>query len=143
MRQFDIIFFYEIDDTVSERQGFVLDEISLDYQGQVIVLSFDKDYTDEPLIPILRDTYQVISAPTIIINNQYKEDLQNQKVFLYYKFHKLSFFSVFSTRIPLTVIRSDTIDTADSTPAIKTSTGSIISSPTSKLSTSKLANNCL
>jgi len=69
-----IIFFYEIDDTVSERQGFVLDEISLDYQGQVIVLSFDKDYTDEPLIPILRDTYQVISAPTIIINNQYKEE---------------------------------------------------------------------
>ena len=48
-----IIFFYEIDDDESERQGFILSEISQDYTQEVVVLALDKDYQDEPLLPLL------------------------------------------------------------------------------------------
>ncbi|MBS3127885.1 hypothetical protein J4410_01975 [Candidatus Woesearchaeota archaeon] len=67
-----ILFFYQVDDTLSERQGFILDEISESYEGKVLVLSFDKEYKDEPLIMSLRDFYDVTFAPTLIIDLEKK-----------------------------------------------------------------------
>jgi len=62
-----IVFFYKIDDDTSKRQGYVLDEITNQNQN-VIVLSIDKDYTQEPLIDILKSNYDVIEAPSLVIN---------------------------------------------------------------------------
>ncbi len=70
-----IIFFYEIDDDVSERQGFILADISKDYEQEVIILSLDKDYTDEPLVQLLAARYNVSAAPTLIIGDEKKEGL--------------------------------------------------------------------
>jgi hypothetical protein len=70
-----IIYFYEIDDDVSERQGFILADLSKAYEQQVIVLSIDKDYKDEPLVPLLAAKYNVTTAPTIIIDSEKKEGL--------------------------------------------------------------------
>jgi hypothetical protein len=70
-----IIFFYQIDDDISERQGFILADLSKDYEQQVIVLSIDKDYKDEPLVQLLAAKYNVTSAPTIIIDNQKTEGM--------------------------------------------------------------------
>lgn len=72
-----IIFFYKIDDDVSERQGFILADLSKDYEQQVVVLSIDKDYKDEPLVQLLVAKYNVTTAPTIIFDSQKKEGLSN------------------------------------------------------------------
>ncbi len=67
-----ILFFYAIDDMISERQGFVLEELSKEYQN-VVALSLDKDYEDEPLVSLLVMKYNVTTAPAIILNNVKKE----------------------------------------------------------------------
>lgn len=70
-----IIFFYQIDDDISERQGFILADLSKEYEQQVVVLSIDKDYKDEPLVQLLIAKYNVTTAPTIIFDNQKLEGL--------------------------------------------------------------------
>ncbi len=67
-----ILFFYQIDDKVSERQGFVLEDLSKEY-SQVAVMALDKDYADEPLVKLLVLRYNVTTAPTIIIDTTKKE----------------------------------------------------------------------
>ena len=74
-----IVFFYEIDNDPSERQGFILDELSKHFKKQVVVLSLDKDYKDEPLVELLTKKYNVTSAPTLIINEQKFEGLKYKK----------------------------------------------------------------
>jgi hypothetical protein len=70
-----IIFFYEIDQDESERQGFVLGEISKEYAQEVVVLSLDKDYADEPLVKLLAAKHNVTHAPTIILDSEKREGL--------------------------------------------------------------------
>jgi len=65
-----IVFFYEIDQDASERQGFILQDLSKDYDQQLIILTLDKDYKDEPLVKLLADNYNVTAAPTLIIDGQ-------------------------------------------------------------------------
>lgn len=64
-----ILFFYGIDDSQSMRQGYSLDELRL-ARDDLIVLSFDKNYVDEPLIKILLTKYGINSAPAVVINGQ-------------------------------------------------------------------------
>ena len=71
-----IIFFYRIDDDASERQGFILEDISKDYEQEVIILSLDQDYTDEPLVQLLAARHNVTRAPTLILDNEKREGLQ-------------------------------------------------------------------
>ncbi len=63
-----IIFFYEIDQDDSERQGFILEDLSKDYEQEIIVLTLDKDYKDEPLVSLLARSFNVTKAPTLIID---------------------------------------------------------------------------
>jgi len=64
-----IIFFYEIDQDDSERQGFILQEVSKNFRDQVVVITLDKDYEDEPLVKLLALKYNVTRAPAVIIND--------------------------------------------------------------------------
>ncbi len=70
-----IVFFYGIDDEASERQGFILEELSRGYEQQVIVLSLDKDYKDEPLVQALARNYNVTSPPTTVVDGLVFEGL--------------------------------------------------------------------
>ncbi|MBW3018861.1 hypothetical protein KY329_01585 [Candidatus Woesearchaeota archaeon] len=70
-----ILFFYEIDDEASERQGFILQELSENFNEQLVVLSLDIDYEDEPLVGLLADYYDVDKAPTMIIDGEKFEGL--------------------------------------------------------------------
>ncbi len=67
-----ILFFYKIDHDFSERQGFILSDVNLQYPQEIIILSFDKDYVDEHLVKLLVERFNVTSAPTIIINDDLK-----------------------------------------------------------------------
>ncbi|MBN1644725.1 hypothetical protein JW851_01625 [Candidatus Woesearchaeota archaeon] len=70
-----ILFFYEIDDDLSERQGFILQEISREFEDNIVVLSIDKDYEDEPLVKMLLQKYEITKAPTTIIDDVKKQGL--------------------------------------------------------------------
>jgi len=67
------LFFYKIDDAASENQGFVLDSLGNRYPDKLLVLSFDKDYKDEPLVSFLINQYNISDAPiTIIDKNRFE-----------------------------------------------------------------------
>lgn len=66
-----IIYFYQIDQDESARQGYVLDGLVRTYDD-LIVLSVDKDYLDEPLVELLISKYDITTAPTLIINDKIK-----------------------------------------------------------------------
>ena len=70
-----IVFFYGIDDEASERQGFILEELSKGYEQQVVVLSLDKDYRDEPLVQALVRNFNVTSSPATVVDGQVFEGL--------------------------------------------------------------------
>ena len=69
-----ILFFYEINNDESERQGYILSEISNIYPQQVVVLAIDKDYEHEPLVKLLLIKHNVTKAPTIVIADEIKYD---------------------------------------------------------------------
>ena len=70
-----ILFFYEIDQMESERQGFILEEVSKLFKDKVVVITLDKDYKDEPLVGLLALKYHVTSAPTIVVDGIRKEGM--------------------------------------------------------------------
>lgn len=63
------VFFYKIDDASSLVQGYALDELRRNHSN-LIVLSFDKDYVDEPLIGVLLSMYHVTDAPSVVVNGK-------------------------------------------------------------------------
>lgn len=69
-----ILFFYRIDDDISERQGYILTELAKEQQDKVFVFSFDGGYEDEPLIDLIKLQYNVTNFPTMIVNNDIKLD---------------------------------------------------------------------
>ncbi len=71
-----ILFFYQIDQEDSERQGFILQELSDDHEHNVVILPIDKDYKDEPLVQLLVENYNVTTAPTLVIENDIYTGLQ-------------------------------------------------------------------
>lgn len=70
-----ILYFYEIDQDESERQGFILEDVAKAFDKQVIVLTLDKEYDDEPLVGLLAKKFNVTIAPTIIFDGVKKEGL--------------------------------------------------------------------
>ncbi len=70
-----VLFFYEIDDEDSERQGFILQDLSKEYERELVVLSLDLDYEDEPLLDTIVRSYNISSGPSIIIDDEVYEGL--------------------------------------------------------------------
>ncbi len=70
-----VLFFYSIDDETSQRQGFILEDISKSFEDSVVVLSIDKDYKDEALVELFVRQYNITAAPTIVIGEHKKEGL--------------------------------------------------------------------
>ncbi len=65
-----ILFFYKIDQDNSEIQGFILQSLSDNYEQEVVVLSIDKEYPDEPLISLLVETYNITATPSLVIDGK-------------------------------------------------------------------------
>ena len=64
-----ILFFYQINDDASTRQGYVLDDL-VNQQQNLIVLSIDKNYAEEPLVDILKAKYNINEAPSIVVDGR-------------------------------------------------------------------------
>jgi hypothetical protein len=65
-----ILFFYTIDEDESERQGFILEDLANSYKNQVVILAIDKDYKDEPLVPLLVEHYGIDRTPAMVVNDE-------------------------------------------------------------------------
>ncbi|MBT3407544.1 hypothetical protein HOK68_03790 [Candidatus Woesearchaeota archaeon] len=73
-----IIFFFKADDQISERQGFIIQEL-METHKQVVAINLDIDFKDEYLINYLIDYYNITQAPSLILNETIKlEGLQYQ-----------------------------------------------------------------
>jgi len=73
-----IVFFYTKDDSRSDYQGLILTWINERYEEKVAILSFDRDYLDEPLINTFRKHYNITETSTLIINEQKFDDFLNK-----------------------------------------------------------------
>ncbi|MEA3378467.1 MAG: hypothetical protein U9Q69_02390 [Nanoarchaeota archaeon] len=65
-----ILFFYTKDEPVCMNQGYILTWAYEKYKKNVVVLSFDKDYEDEPLIKTLKLQYGVQEKSTVVIDGK-------------------------------------------------------------------------
>jgi len=68
-----ILFFYTKDDRTSKEQGYVLTWAYEKYKEDVVILSFDKDYTDEPLITTLKLHHGVEGSSAVVIDGETME----------------------------------------------------------------------
>lgn len=67
-----ILFFYTKDDSDSKKQGYVLTDLSKRYKEDMVILSIDKDYTDESLVKMLKLKYDIQKSSTLVIDNEIK-----------------------------------------------------------------------
>ncbi|MFH0860956.1 MAG: conjugal transfer protein TraF [Candidatus Altiarchaeota archaeon] len=65
-----ILFFYSSDCPRCEDQGFVLDYIKKRFGRKVLIFALDAEFIDEQMIPILKQTYNVTSTPTVIVDDE-------------------------------------------------------------------------
>ncbi|MBW6451134.1 MAG: thioredoxin family protein [DPANN group archaeon] len=63
-----LLYFYKIDDELSIRQGYILDDLFLERNNDMTTLSFDIEYKEEPLLDIIKQKYNITQSPAIIIN---------------------------------------------------------------------------
>ncbi len=69
-----ILFFYKSEDEKSERQGYILSEISKKFPKNVLVISLDAEYEPEPIILILLEKYNITETPSLIIGGRIRHN---------------------------------------------------------------------
>lgn len=68
-----ILYFYDIKDAESERQGYVLDKMVEREDLNIRVFSIDRQH-EEVTLDLIKDFYDIKKSPTIIINNKIKKE---------------------------------------------------------------------
>jgi len=73
-----------------EKQAFVLTYLKKKFKDKLLIFSFDSKFESEPMIPLLKKTYNITSYPTIVIEGKPKAKFQDKDAILkemcgYYK----------------------------------------------------------
>ena len=73
-----------------EKQAFVLTYLKKLFKDKLLIFSFDSKFESEPMIPLLKNTYNVTNYPTIVIEGKPKSKFQDKNAILeeicgYYK----------------------------------------------------------
>lgn len=73
-----------------EKQAFVLTYLKKKFKDKLLIFSFDSKFEAEPMIPLLKKTYNVTTFPTIVIEGKPKSRFQDKDSILkdicsYYK----------------------------------------------------------
>ena len=73
-----------------DKQAFVLTYLKKKFKDKLLVFSFDSQFESEPMIPLLKKTYNVTSYPTIVIEGKSRTKFQDKDTILkeicsYYK----------------------------------------------------------
>ena len=78
-----ILYFFSDEEECSQcdNQAFVLTYLKKRFKEKLLIFSFDSKFTDEPLISILKTTYDISTFPTIIIEgNKYEGITKTEEV---------------------------------------------------------------
>jgi len=65
-----------------DKQAFVLTYLKKKFKDKLLVFSFDSKFESEPMIPLLKKTYNVTSYPTIVIEGKSKNRFQDKDAIL-------------------------------------------------------------
>jgi len=73
-----------------EKQAFVLTYLKKKFKDKLLIFSFDSNFESEPMIPLLKNTYNVSIYPTIVIEGKPRQSFQDKDTILkelcsYYK----------------------------------------------------------
>ena len=73
-----------------DKQAFVLTYLKERFKDKLLIFSFDTKFISEPMIPLLKTTYNVTKYPTLVIEGKQKENFQGKENILrdicgYYK----------------------------------------------------------
>ena len=63
-----ILFFYDLSDTDSKRQGYVLDALSENKTYDFRIFSLDRSFSEDPLLEVVKKYYNITMSPTLVIN---------------------------------------------------------------------------
>ena len=65
-----------------EKQAFVLTYLKKKFRDKLLIFSFDSKFDNEPMVPLLKNTYNVTSYPTIVIESEPRKGFQDKDVIL-------------------------------------------------------------
>ena len=65
-----------------EKQAFVLTYLKKKFRDRLLIFSFDSKFDNEPMVPLLKKTYNVTSYPTIVIESEPRKGFQDKDVIL-------------------------------------------------------------
>ena len=65
-----------------DRQAFILTYLKKRFKDKLLIFSFDSQFESEPMIPLLKKTYNVTAYPTIVIEGKSKDKFQDKDTIL-------------------------------------------------------------
>lgn len=67
-----LLYFYQKDELCNScsTQGYILTALKDKLKNRLLIFSLDSDFVEEPLIPIIKETYDIKTVPAIIIQDQ-------------------------------------------------------------------------
>lgn len=79
-----ILYFFSDESECSdcEKQAFVLTYLKKKFKDRLLIFSFDSKFDNEPMIPLLKNTYNVTAYPTIVIESRPLAGFQDKDVIL-------------------------------------------------------------
>ena len=75
-----VVYFYTDDKNCPEcrTEGFILTYLKKLFEDRLLVFSLDAELTEEPLVSLLIQSYNVTTYPSIIVNDELLEGFQNK-----------------------------------------------------------------
>lgn len=79
-----ILYFFSDEDECQdcEKQAFVLTYLKKKFKDRLLIFSFDSKFDNEPMVPLLKNTYNVTAYPTIVIGSRPLAGFQDKDVIL-------------------------------------------------------------
>ena len=65
-----------------DRQAFILTYLKKRFKDKLLIFSFDSQFESEPMIQLLKKTYNVTAYPTIVIGGKSKTKFQDKDIIL-------------------------------------------------------------
>lgn len=66
-----ILYFFSNDCKICmESQGVILSNLKQAFEDKLLIFAIDSDFTEEPMVTLLKNKYNVTKYPTLIINDQ-------------------------------------------------------------------------
>jgi hypothetical protein len=79
------LFYFYADDSLCKEcgdQAYILTNLKNHFKGSLLNFAFDSQLTEEPLIKILKQTYNIAAYPSLIINGEKFGGLTSQEIIL-------------------------------------------------------------